>query len=75
MDPVDEQGVQNHFGKTQVIWVFIGNKLTDPLGGNWTPSPLENDGHPLEPWKIIVFFEKKAMTPSSVKQVEDIINK
>ena len=35
-------------GKSQVIWVPIGNKQFDPpLGKGWTP-PLENVGPPLE---------------------------
>ena len=39
-------------GKSQVIWVSIGNKQLDPpplekVG----PPPLENVGPPLEPWK------------------------
>ena len=37
-------------GKSQVIWVSIGNKLLDPPGKSWTPPPpLENVGPPLEP--------------------------
>ena len=36
-------------GKSQVIWVSIGNKQLDPPGKSWTPSPLENVGPPLEP--------------------------
>ena len=34
-------------GKSQVIWVSIGNKQLDPPGKSWTP--LENVGPPLEP--------------------------
>ena len=45
-------------GKSQVIWVSIGNKQLDPPppGKSWTP-PLENVGPPLEPSKITDFFE------------------
>ena len=55
-------------GKSQVIWVSIGNKQLDP---HWkkldTPSPpLENAGPPLEPCKMIVFFE------FCKKKVEDL---
>ena len=32
-------------GKSQVIWVSIGNKQMDPPGKSWTP--LENVGPPL----------------------------
>ena len=35
-------------GKSQVIWVPIGNKQLDPPWKSWTP-PLENVGPPLEP--------------------------
>ena len=48
-------------GTSQVIWVSIGNKQLDPPppppppGKSWTP--LENVGPPLEPWKMIGFFE------------------
>ena len=34
-------------GKSQVIWVSIGNKQLDPPGKSWTP--LENVGPTLEP--------------------------
>ena len=37
-------------GKSQVIWVSIGNKQLDP------PPPLKNVGPPLEPWKMIDFI-------------------
>ena len=40
------QGVQTPSGKSQVIWVSIGNKQLDPPGKSWTP--LENDAPPLE---------------------------
>ena len=31
-------------GKSQVIWVYIGNKQLDPPGKSWTPSgTLKND--------------------------------
>ena len=36
-------------GKSQVIWVSIGNKQLDPLEKNGPPPPLENVGPPLEP--------------------------
>ena len=42
-------------GKSQVIWVSIGNKQLDP-------TPLENVGPPLEPWKMIDFFEIDNLT-------------
>ena len=42
------QGVQTPPGKSQVIWVSIGNKQFDPPGKSWIP-PLENVGPPLEP--------------------------
>ena len=38
----------------QVIWVSIGNKQLDPS--------LEKVGPPLEPWKIIDFFEIDHLT-------------
>ena len=34
-------------GKSQVIWVSIGNKQLNPPGKSWTP--LDNVGPPLEP--------------------------
>ena len=36
------QGVWTPPGKSQVVWVSIGNKKLDP------PTPLEKVGHPLE---------------------------
>ena len=52
-----------HPGKSQVIWVSIGNKQLDPPGKSWTPPPpLENVGPPLEPWKMIDFFEIDHLT-------------
>ena len=38
-------------GKSQVIWVSIGNKLLDPHPPleKVAPPPLENVGPPLEP--------------------------
>ena len=48
------QGVRTHPGKSQVIWVSIGNKQLDPF--------LEKVGPPLEPWKIIDFFEIDHLT-------------
>ena len=44
-------------GKSQVIWVSIGNKQLDttpPSSGRRCPPPPENVGPPLEPWKRIV---------------------
>ena len=39
------QGVRTPPGKSQVIWVSIGNKQLDPPGKWWTPSgTLKNDG-------------------------------
>ena len=50
-------------GKSQVIWFSIGNKQLDPPGQSWTPPPpLENVGPPLEPWKMIDFFENDHLT-------------
>ena len=31
------QGVRTPPGKSQVIWVSIGNKQLDPPGKSWTP--------------------------------------
>ena len=58
------QGVRTPPGKPQVKWVYIGNKQLDPLppGKSWTPPPLENVGPPLEPGKMIVFFESNHLT-------------
>ena len=36
-------------GKSQVIWVSIGNKQLDPPGKSWTPLPLKNARPPPEP--------------------------
>ena len=51
-DPEGGQGVRTPPppGKSQVIWVSIGNKQLDPPPGkSWTPPPpLENVGPPLE---------------------------
>ena len=55
MDPEGGQGVQTPPpGKSQVMWVSIGNKQLDPpppplekVGP--PPSPLENVGPPPEP--------------------------
>ena len=50
-DPEGGQGARPPPGKSQVIWVSIGNKQLDPppplekVG----PPPLENIGPPLEP--------------------------
>ena len=59
-DPDGGQGVRTPPGKSQVIWVSIGNKQLDPL---------ENAGPPLEPCKMIDFLEIDHLT--SVKQAED----
>ena len=45
------QGVRTPPGKSQVIWVSIGNKQLDP------PPPLEKVGPPWNLEKMIVFFE------------------
>ena len=49
-DPEGGQGVRTPLGKSQVIWVSIGNKQLDPLekvgppGKYWTTSgTLKND--------------------------------
>ena len=57
-------------GKSQVIWVSIGNKQLDttthpPLEEVAPPPPpptLENVGPPLESWKRIIFFESNLWT-------------
>ena len=54
------QGVRTSPGKSQVIWVSIGNKQLDPPGKSWTP--LENVGPPLEPCKMIDLFEIDNLT-------------
>ena len=41
-DPEEGTGGPDPPGKSQVIWVSIGNKLLDP------PPPLEKVGPPLE---------------------------
>ena len=49
-DPEGGTGGPDPPGKSQVIWVSIGNKQLDPPpppGKSWTP--LENVGPPLEP--------------------------
>ena len=45
-------------GKSQDIWVSLGNKQLDPH----PPTPLENVGPPLEPRKMINFFEIDHLT-------------
>ena len=47
-------------GKSQVIWVYIGNKELDPPGKSWTP--LENVGPPSGTLKMIDFFEIDHLT-------------
>ena len=49
-DPEEGAGGLDPPGKSQVIWVSIGNKQSGP-------SPLENVGPALEPWKMIDFFK------------------
>ena len=49
-------------GKSQVIWVSIGNKQLDTPWKKMDPPSLENVGPPLEPWKMIVFFEIDHLT-------------
>ena len=43
------QGVQTPPGKSQVIWVSIGNKQLDPPPLEKVGPPLKNVGPPLEP--------------------------
>ena len=43
-------------GKSQVIWVSIGNKQLDPPHPEKV-GPQENGPPPLEPWNMIVFIE------------------
>ena len=54
-------------GKSQVIWVSVGNKPPPPPWKKLDPAPLENVGPPLEPWKMIDFFEIDHLT--SVKKL------
>ena len=50
-------------GKSQVIWVSIGNKQLDPPTMEKAgPPPLENNGPPLGPWKMTDFFEIDHLT-------------
>ena len=44
-------------GKSQVVWVYIEISIWTP------PSPLENVGPPLDPWKYIVFSVIKPFYP------------
>ena len=61
-DPEGGTGGPDPPGKSQVIWVSIGNKQLDPPppGKSWTP--LENVGPPLEPCKMTDFFEIDRLT-------------
>ena len=53
-------GVQTPSGKSQIIWVSIGNKQLDTP---WKKlDPLEKIGPHLEPWKTIDFFEIDHLT-------------
>ena len=64
-DPAGGTGGPDPPGKSQVIWVSIGNKQLDP-------PPLEKVGRPPPPWKMfdplynlekmIVFFEINHLT-------------
>ena len=48
-DPEGETGGPDPPGKSQVIWVSIGNKQFDTPGKRWTPlPPWKNVGPPLE---------------------------
>ena len=50
-------------GKSQVIWVSVGNKQLDPPPPlEKVGPPLENVGPPLEPRKMIDFFEIDNLT-------------
>ena len=54
------QGVQTPPGKSQVIWVSIGNKQLDPPpppGKSWTPPPPGKCWNPSGTLKMIDFFE------------------
>ena len=54
------QGVRTPSGKSQIIWVSIGNKQLDT---HWKKlDPLEKIGPHLEPWKTIDFFEIDHLT-------------
>ena len=59
-------------GKNTSYIGFLWNKQLDhaTLGKSWdTPPPGKNVGPPLEPWKLLIFFEINHWT--SVKEVED----
>ena len=60
-DPEGGQGVRTPPGKSQVIWVSIGNKQLDPPGKKLDPLH-EKVGPPLEPLKMIDFFEIDHLT-------------
>ena len=65
-DPEGGQGVLTPPpGKSQVMWVCIGNRHLDPPppppGKGWTPPPRKY-GPPLEPLKTIDFFEIDHLT-------------
>ena len=49
-------------GKSQVIWVSIGDKQLDPSWKKLDPPPPRKCWTPLEPWKMIVFFEINHLT-------------
>ena len=59
-DPEGGTGGLDPPGKSQVIWVSIGNKQLDPLEKSWTPPG--KSWTPLEPLKMIDFFEIDHLT-------------
>ena len=48
-DPEGGTGGPDPPGKSQVIWVSLGNKQLDHPWKKLDPPPLENVGPPLEP--------------------------
>ena len=71
-DPEGGTGGLDPPGKSQVVWVSIGNKKLDPVppGKCWT-SPRKMLDHPLEPWKMTVFFESNHLTSISQGQKQN----
>ena len=49
-------------GKSQVIWVSIGDKQFDPLGKSWTPPPPGKCWTPSGTLKMIDFYEIDHLT-------------